>query len=238
MIKHCTIIHSLCLLFFNTLIFSQILTINNNASISLDPGSSIYIDGLTIAPSQTYVIGEVAGVARSQNPVTSAGNTSVDRVFSSSGLISSFSGTVSFSYLEGELNGIDEDKLVLEVQGDDDSWTSYAGTVDMPNNTISFTFLDPVSFKSITASDSGATLTVEGTSGNLRALSVYPNPTAEHIYIHTNKEFHADLFNNQGKKIISTQQSKIDIREFKNGVYMLRITTHNNQPTTFKIIKK
>ena len=35
------------------------------------------------------------------------------------------------------------------------------GTVDQANNTVSYTFTEAVSFKAVTASASGATLTVE-----------------------------------------------------------------------------
>ena len=52
------------------------------------------------------------------------------RVYSSSALLSGFTGTLTFSYLDGELNDIVEGDLVLELQADDDSWTTYTGTVD------------------------------------------------------------------------------------------------------------
>ena len=32
---------------------------------------------------------------------------------------------------------------VLEIQADDDSWTTYDGTVDEVNNTVSYTFRGP-----------------------------------------------------------------------------------------------
>ena len=55
---------------------------------------------------------------------------SVSHVYSSYILLSGFTGTLTFSYLEGELNDIVEGDLVLELQADDDSWTTYNGTVD------------------------------------------------------------------------------------------------------------
>ena len=58
-------------------------------------------------------------------------------------------------------NGITENELVLELQADDDSWTAYSGTVDEANNTVSYTFNDPVSFKAVTASSANAALTIE-----------------------------------------------------------------------------
>ena len=57
-------------------------------------------------------------------------------------------------------NDIVEADLVLELQADG-FWTTYGGTVDEVNNTVSYTFNDPVSFKAVTASSANATLTIE-----------------------------------------------------------------------------
>ena len=85
-----------------------------------------------------------------------------------------FTGTLTFSYLDEELNGIVEGDLVMELQADDDSWTTYVGAVDQANNTVSYTFTEAVSFKAVTASASGAT-TVEDILQPQSDISVYPN---------------------------------------------------------------
>ena len=119
-------------------LFSQILTVSAGSSVSISSGSSITLDGLEIAPSDTYVISGANYVSRSATAATAGSNSSVSRVYSSSALLSGFTGTLTFSYLEGELNGITENELVMELQSDDDSWISYTGTVDEVNNTVSF----------------------------------------------------------------------------------------------------
>ena len=147
-------------LFLCPFLFSQILTVNDGSSVSISSGSSITLDGLEIAPSDTYVISGANDVSLSATAATAGSNSSVSRVYSSSALLSGFTGTLTFSYLDGELNDIAEADLVLELQADDDSWISYTGTVDEVNNTVSYTFNDPVSFKAVTASSANATLTV------------------------------------------------------------------------------
>ncbi|MBT5788081.1 MAG: hypothetical protein HOI14_03295, partial [Flavobacteriaceae bacterium] len=77
-----------------------------------------------------YVISGDNAISRASTPISSGSNSSVSRVYSSTALLSGFTGTLTFSYLEGELNGIAEGDLVLELQADDDSWTSYNGTVN------------------------------------------------------------------------------------------------------------
>ena len=225
-------------LFVSPFLFSQILTVNSGASVSMASGSSITLDGLEIAPADTYVISGANEVARSANAVTSGANSSVSRVYSASALLSGFTGTLSFSYLEAELNGISEGDLVLELQADDDSWTSYVGTVDQTNNTVSYTFNDAVSFKAVTASAAGATLTIEDISPTASSIYVYPNPTANRIYIQADNVKKAALFDLVGRKIIETNQKQIDLGNLNSGSFILKVTTDNNKSKSFKIIKQ
>jgi hypothetical protein len=107
-------------LFASPFIFSQILTVNSGSSVSIASGSSVTLGGLEIAPSDTYVISGDNAISRASTPISSGSNSSVSRVYSSTALLSGFTGTLTFSYLEGELNGIAEGDLVLELQADDD----------------------------------------------------------------------------------------------------------------------
>ena len=223
--------------FVSPFLFSQILTVNAGSSVSISSGSSITLDGLEITPSDTYVINGANDVSRSANAVTAGANSSVSRVYSSSALLSGFTGTLTFSYLEGELNGITENELVLELQSDDDSWTSYEGTVNETDNTITYTFSDAVSFKAVTASPTGATLTIEDINPAGSSILVYPNPTADRIYIQTDTNLKAELFDLMGRKVRSTNQSQIDMSSLSRGNYILQVKTQN-KTQSFKIIKQ
>ena len=232
-----------CLLLFfvflgSPLLFSQILTINSGSSVSIASGSSVTLGGLEIAPADTYVINGANDVSRSATAVTSGSNTSVSRVYSSAALLSGFTGTLTFSYLEGELNGIAEGDLVLELQSDDNSWTSYLGTVDDVNNTVSYTFNDAVSFKAVTASAAGATLTIEDLSPTASSIYVYPNPTANRIYIQADNIDKAELFDLMGRKVMETSQDQLDLGNLNNGSFILKVTTEKNSIQSFKIIKR
>jgi hypothetical protein len=218
-------------------LFSQTLNINSGSSVSIASGSSINIGGLEIAPSDNYEINGANDVSRSGTAVTSGANSSVSRVYSTSALISSFTGKIVFSYLDGELNGISESELLLELQSDNDSWTSYEGTVNETDNTISYTFSDAVSFKAVTASASGATLTIEDINHAGSSILVYPNPTADRIYIQADTNLKAELFDLMGRKIHSTNQSQIDMSNLSGGNYILQVKTQNTTQS-FKIIKQ
>ena len=224
--------------FVSPFLFSQILTVNSGSSISIASGSSVTLGGLDIAPSDNYVISGDNAVSRSASAITAGDNSSVSRVYSSSDLLSGFTGTLTFSYLEGELNGIAEGDLVLELQADDDSWTSYSATVDETNNTVSYTFNDAVSFKAVTASAAGATLTIEDLSPAASSIYVYPNPTANRVYIQAENITKAALFDLMGRKVKTTNQDQIDLSNISSGSYILQVTTLNNTTETFKIIKQ
>jgi hypothetical protein len=225
-------------LFVSPFIFSQILTVNSGSSVSIASGSSVTLGGLEIAPDDTYVISGDNAISRASTPISSGSNSSVSRVYSSTALLSGFTGTLTFSFLEGELNGIAEGDLVLELQGDDDSWTSYVGARDEINNTVSYTFNDAVSFKAITASAAGATLTIEDLSPAASGIYVYPNPTANRVYIQADNLIKAVLFDLMGRKVLETNQDQIDISNMSSGSYILQVTTQNNSSETFKIIKQ
>ena len=229
---------SLVGLFLCPFLFSQILTVNTGSFVSISSDSSITLDGLEIAPSDTYVISGANDVSRSATAATADTNSSVSRVYSSSALLSGFTGTLTFSYLEGELNDIAEADLVLELQADDDSWTTYEGTVDEVNNTVSYTFNDSVSFKAVTASSANATLTIEDISPLDSRISVYPNPTANRIYIQGENVLKAELFDLRGRKVKTTNQKQIDMSDIGSGSFILKVTTENNNTKSFKIIKK
>ena len=224
-------------LFVSPFLFSQILTINTGSSVSIASGSSITLGGLEFAPADTYIITGANDVSRSATAVTSGSNTSVSRVYSTTALLSDFTGTLTFSYLEGELNGIAEGNLVLELQADDDSWTSYIGTRDETNNTVSYTFTDLVSFKAVTASAAGATLTVEDLSPDPSSIYVYPNPTANRIYIQADNIKKVALFDLMGRKVMETTQDQLDLGNLNIGSFILKVTT-NNKSKSFKILKK
>ena len=219
-------------------VFSQILTVNTGASVSVASGSSINLDGLEIAPADTYVISGANDVSRSITAATAGGNNSVLRVYSTSALLSGFTGTLTFSYLDGELNGIAEGDLVMELQADDDSWSTYVGTVDQANNTVSYTFTEAVSFKSVTASASGATLRVEDILQPQSGISVYPNPTANRIYIQGENILQVELFDLRGRKVKTTNQKQIDLSDMGSGSFILKVTTNKNISKSFKIIKR
>ena len=226
-------------LLFPCLIFAQDISpisVGASGSINVTSGSKINIAGLELAPSSDLVITDT-NLGRTSTAISSNNNTSVKRVYTSTKLISDFIGSVVFNYDENDLNGLNENDLVLEVKSSDNTWSSYTGTVDTSNNTITYNFTSAVSFSSITASQDGSTLTIENLN-LLDGIYIYPNPTADRIYISSNEFLTAEIFNVVGQKILTTTNNNIDMTELVSGTYALRISINDKTTKTFKIIKK
>ena len=226
----------LVLLCVPSMVFSQILTVIDGASIAIENTASISLDGLTIAPSDTYVVTGPNTVSVTNNPVEVNDNSSVNRVYELSAALSGFSGTLVFAYEEDELNGIIESDLVLETLSADGVWNSYVADIDDANNTLSYDFTG-LEFTKITASSVNASLTVEEIAKN-DFVKVYPNPTTDKLIIVSKNIKNTILYNINGQKVLETDRNELNVSQLPIGVYLLHTTNNQNQLSTFKIIKK
>ena len=225
-------------LYTSTFVFSQSLTVGTNGNVIIADGATVEVSNLALTPSANYTISGANDLTQSSTAVTSNGNSSISQVHSTTTTLENYLGVVTLKYDDADLNGITEADLVLELQSSDGSWTSYTPTsMDNDNNTISYDFTSAVSFKSITASSSSATLTISD-NDLLDNIRVFPNPTMDYINILSPDTFNAEIFNATGQKLISTNKNKIDIRFISNGNYFLKLKDSNNNIKTFTIIKK
>jgi hypothetical protein len=214
------------------------LTVGTNGNVIIADGATVEVSNLALTPSANYTISGANDLTQSSTAVTSNGNSSISQVHSTTTTLENYLGAVTLKYDDADLNGITEADLVLELQSSDGSWTSYTPTsMDNDNNTISYDFTSAVSFKSITASSSSATLTISD-NDLLDNIRVFPNPTMDYINILSPDTFNAEIFNATGQKLISTNKNKIDIRFISNGNYFLKLKDSNNNIKTFTIIKK
>ena len=232
--------NKLYILFFftSTFVFSQSLSVGENGNVIIADGATLEVANLALTPSANYTISGANDLTQSSTAVTSNGNSSISQVHSTTTTLDNYLGVVTLKYDDGDLNGVTETDLVLELQSSDGTWTSYTPTSsDNNNNAISYNFTSAVSFKSITASSSSATLTITD-DDLLDNIRVFPNPTMDYINIMSPEKYNAEIFNVSGQKLISTDKNKIDIRSISNGNYFLKLKDVNNNIKTFTIIKK
>lgn len=155
--------------------FSQTLTVVDGSSISVTESSSIFIDGLELEPSATYTIAGPNAFDRTSVPIVVGDNSSINRVYTMTEVLSDYLGVISFSYEYSELNGISESDLVLEVQDGNGVWNNVIPTINETDNTLTYDFTALVSFTAVTASSVNATLSVDPIEIN-DFVKVYPNP--------------------------------------------------------------
>jgi len=74
----------------------------------------------------------------------------------------------------------------------------------------------------------------------LETINIYPNPTANVLYIKSNVSSNYHLYNMVGQKIISGQinegDNELNLRQYSNGIYFIKFIK-NNRVYTKKIIK-
>ena len=219
------------------LMFSQILTVSNGASIKIQNTASISLDGLTFTPSETYIIPDGSTVTLLTGAEEVNGNKSIARVYEASTALNNFTGTLVFAYEIDDLNNIDETKLVLETQSADGTWTAHSPTVkDATNKTLSYDFT-ALEFTKITASSEDASLTVEEIA-TTDFVKVYPNPTTDKLIIVSKNIQKSILYNVSGQSVLESDRNELNVSELPTGIYLLHTTNSQNQLSTFKIIKK
>ena len=217
--------------------FSQTLTVVDGSSISIDANSSVTIDGLELAPSATYTIAGPNAFDRTSTPIVVGDNSSINRVYTMTEVLSDYLGVVSFSYEESELNGISESDLVLEVQDANGVWTDVLPTIDQANNTLTYDFTELISFTTVTASSVNATLSVDPIKIN-DFVKVYPNPATDYLFIKSNLNYQSTLYNVAGQRVMQSNAKTLNVVDLPSGVYLLQLKSENNSISTFKIIKK
>lgn len=222
---------------FSSFISAQTLKISSGSIISIDANSSVTIDALELAPSATYTIAGPKAFDRTSVPIVVGDNSSINRVYTMTEVLSDYLGVISFSYEDSELNGISESDLVLEVQDGNGVWNNVIPTINETDNTLTYDFTALVSFTAVTASSVNATLSVEPIEIN-DFVKVYPNPATDYLIIKSNLNYKSTLYNVAGQRVLESSSKQLNVIDLPIGVYLLQLKSENNGISTFKIIKK
>ena len=230
-------LYFVCFLFIFRYGFSQTLTVADGSSITVNTNSSVSVDGFELTPSTTYTIAGPNAFDRTSTPIIVGDNSSINRVYTMTEVLSDYLGVVSFSYEESELNGVSESDLVLEVQDGNGVWNNVIPTINETNNTLTYDFTELISFTTVTASSVNATLSVESIEIN-DFVKVYPNPATDYLIIKSNLNYKSTLYNVAGQLVLESSSKLLNVIDLPTGVYLLQLKSENNSISTFKIIKK
>lgn len=71
------------------------------------------------------------------------------------------------------------------------------------------------------------------------SITIYPNPTSDELHINSKESIKSiQLFSLDGKLILETQNTVLQIHELESGIYLLSLNYENGKNTNHKIIKK
>ncbi len=87
---------------------------------------------------------------------------------------------------------------------------------------------------------------IEEAEGITLTISVYPNPTTDYLTLkvgnYTNEKLIYQLYDMMGRllesEILTENETKISIVKLMPASYFLKVSTHNKEMKTFKIIKE
>lgn len=80
-------------------------------------------------------------------------------------------------------------------------------------------------------------LNVLDNSGS-KESSVYPVPASDVLNISADALQQAEIYNLEGKLILSTSSAKVDVSKFEKGVYLVRVILKNGKTSSHKVIIK
>lgn len=128
---------------------AQLLKVENGSTLTVLPGTLLTIDGLSLTPSLNCDFTNC-----SLTKTTAVGNTLntnyIQRVYTFSGTVPVFSGTVKINYSEGsELNGISETSLQLYAYSNG-GWAGYTGSNNSADNDVTSNALTGLSLTELT----------------------------------------------------------------------------------------
>jgi hypothetical protein len=145
-----------CILFFALLISVTLLA---QSSLYIAPGATVYItagatvaaDGLVLTPTAGFALTGTGQLTRQTSLIHTSHNPHILRVYNFTNTTAPFSGTISVYYHDGELNGLDENALTLNVHNGT-SWNAYNTSVtrDATGNVVTTTALSAVVVNELT----------------------------------------------------------------------------------------
>lgn len=114
------------------------------------------------------------------------------------------------------------------------------------SNSVTIDFSDKKAYIYIASTDLGLlgynlnldVLANNEVSSEKATVLVYPNPTVDVVHIDSKNLKSAILYDMNGKKILESKKTEINVSQLPKGVYILRIVTADNKIVSSKIIKK
>ena len=212
---------------------TTLLTVGSSGALTINSGWTLNVSGLELSPSSDYTINETQ-VSKELTAVLLDGTPAMEKVYSLNADIENFLGTISYNYVDSEMNGLSHDASMYVYDTTSSEWTEYLDT-DSADYTVTSVFDPPIQINQVTVGAPNS-LAVEDIIA--MGIRIYPNPSSSVINIDYHEDLQLTLFNVLGQQVMSSNSKSINISNLDQGTYILRAKDSNNTINNFKIIKR
>ncbi|MGY8925268.1 MAG: T9SS type A sorting domain-containing protein, partial [Flavobacteriales bacterium] len=209
---------------------TTLLTVGSSGALTINSGGTLNVSGLELSPSSEYTINETQ-VSKELTAVSLNGTPAMEKVYSLDADIENFLGTISYNYVDSEMNGLSHDASMYVYDTTSSEWTEYLDT-DSADYTVTSVFDPPIQINQVTVGAPNS-LAVEDIIA--MGIRIYPNPSSSVINIDYHEDLQLTLFNVLGQQVMSSNSKSINISNLDQGTYILRAKDSNNTINNFKI---
>lgn len=166
MIKKLSISFAIILWLWSLGVNAQIVYVSTGTDLYISPNTIFYADGLTLTPSSGITLSGANSISRNSTLTSPPGPTYTSRVYLFNSNVAGYSGTIQINYLDGELNGLDENSLQVNNYNGS-TWTNYTSSTNDPTGNYALSSsVSNITLKEITLAALAAPLPVTWLSFN------------------------------------------------------------------------
>ncbi|MFL3660295.1 MAG: T9SS type A sorting domain-containing protein [Polaribacter sp.] len=212
---------------------TTLLTVGAGGAVKINSGGTLNVSGLELSPNSNYTITETQ-VSKEMTAVSLDGTQAMEKVYSLDTDLENFSGTITYNYVDSEMNNLSHDASMYVYGSTSSAWSEYLDT-DSADYTVTSTFTSPNQVGKVTV---GALNSLSIEDAMAMGIRIYPNPFSSVINVDYSEDLQLTLFNVLGQQVLSASSKTINISKLDHGTYILRTKDSNNNINNFKIIKQ
>ena len=209
------------------------LTVGASGTVTINNGGTLNVSGLELSPSSNYIITDTQ-VSKELTAVALNGTEAMEKVYSLDTDLENFSGTITYNYVDSEMNNLSHDASMFVYGSTNSAWSEHLDT-DSAEYTVTSTFTSPIQIGKVTV---GALNSLSIEDAMAMGIRIYPNPFSSVITVDYSEDLQLTLFNVLGQQVLGSSSKTINISKLDQGTYILRTKDSNNTINNFKIIKQ
>jgi voltage-gated potassium channel Kch len=212
---------------------TTLLTVGASGAVTINSGGTLNVSGLELTPNTNFTIQD-RQVSKEMTAVLLDGTQAMEKVYSLDTDLEDFSGTITYNYVDSEMNSLTQDASMYVYSSTSSAWSEYLDT-DSADYTVTSTFTSPNQIGKVTV---GALNSLSIEDAMAMGIRIYPNPFSSVINVDYSEDLQLTLFNVLGQQVLSASSKIINISKLDQGTYILRTKDSNNTINNFKIIKR